>query len=560
MPAGKERGFRLGSDETETKMEEKFISLLYPSESSYIYHSYRDNLPNISDAVCDELGLTELFDLKNSSLGDFFTSDAEVIRYRQETISDIINIPEIKKTLNEVHPILHDIEELRVLDRENTSSGDSYLYSITEIELYVSCIDLLKAGFEPIRDRIKSSAFRALSDFVIGLADSEYYSELNKKLKALASRVHEVKSVTIGVNLDRELRPSSAGVISVNSEQFKSGKALDKILRLSFRNDAMTCIAELSPFGKGQSDNKREALVAAFHSAIEDVFRSSVKGWRAIVGEYVLDNTDFLLRMLPEIEFVSKASELITELSSRPGCAMTMPEIAPMEEKAFYAKELFNPRVALAIDDEIVTNDFLFDDEAHIYVLTGPNRGGKSVITVAVGAAEAFMMLGLPVPAKAARISAADGIFTHFPEGADDTIDKGRLGEECARLREIFDDATENSLVLLDESLSSTGAYEAAYIASEILTGFAVMRTRGIFSTHLHELAASVPEINEKSAQRGGIRIDTLVAGIEEGKRSFKIVRAKPDGKSYARDIADKYGLSFESLMERAAAGKRGNE
>ena len=537
-------------------MQEKFISLLYPSEDSQSFHSYRDNLPNISDAVCDELGLTELFDLKSSMLGDFFTADLNVIRYRQQTMSDILEIPELKKVLSEVHPILDDIRQLRRLDMESSNSGDSYLYSITEIELYVSCIDMLSNGFRPIKDRIKSPAFRELSSFVLELADSEYYRELNKKLSALASRVHEVKSVTIGVNLDRELHPSSAGVISVNSEPFKSGKALDKILRLSFRNDAMTCIAELSPMGKGQSDNKREALAVAFHSAIEDVFKSSVKGWRAIVGEYVLDNTDFLIKLLPEIEFVSKASELVKKLSEHPGCAITVPALKPIEDKVFKAKNLFNPRVALAIDDEIVTNDFEFDDNARIYVLTGPNRGGKSVITVALGAAEAFAMLGLPVPASEAEISPVDGIFTHFPEGADDTIDKGRLGEECARLREIFDDVTENSMVLLDESLSSTGAYEAAYIASEILTGFAVLKTRGIFSTHLHELAARVPDINEKSRELGGITIDTLVAGIEEGKRSFKIVRAKPDGKSYARDIADKYGLSFESIITKVGKGE----
>ena len=119
-------------------------------------------------------------------------------------------------------------------------------------------------------------------------------------------------------------------------------------------------------------------------------------------------------------------------------------------------------------------------------------------------------------------------------------------------MREIFDLVTPNSMILLDESLSSTGAYEASYIASEILAGFAALCCRGIFSTHLHELAASVPEINERSAACGGVSIDTLVAGLEEGRRSFKIYRAKPDGKSYARDIADKYGLSFDSLMARA--------
>ncbi len=540
-------------------MQDRFISLLYPTEDSYNAHQSGECRPNISEDVCDELGLNEIFDLKNGRLSDFFTMDSEVIRYRQETLDDMLNVPEIKDTLSKVHPILDDIVELRRLDRDNTSDADSYLYSITEIELYVSCLDTLARGFGNVRDRIKSPAFSALADFTCELVGSEYYAELNKKLESLAARVHEVRSVTVGVNLDRQLRPVSAGVISINSEQFKSGKVLDKILRFSFKNDAYTCIAELSPFGKGQSENRKEALVGAFNTAIEDVFHSSVRGWRNIVGEYVIDNTDFLLKLLPEIEFVSKATELIGRLTSQPGCTVTVPTLAPMRDKRFTAEALYNPRVALAISDEIVTNDISFDSRAGIYVLTGPNRGGKSVITVAMGAAQAMCQLGLPVAARSAVISPADAVFTHFPEGADDTIDKGRLGEECQRLKEIFDAVSEDSMILLDESLSSTGAYEASYIASEILTGFAVLRCRGIFSTHLHELAAGIAEINERSAAEGGVMIDTLVAGIEEGKRSFKIHRRTPDGKSYARDIANKYGLSFDTLIARAREQRGAN-
>ena len=530
-------------------MKERFISLIYPNEESQIYHSDRNNLPNISEAVCDELGLTEIFDLKNSTLNDFFTSCEDVIRYRQGAVSDMLQNPELKETLARVYPVLDDIVQLRHLDNESSNPGESYLYSITEIELYVSCIEALKDGLSPVREKIKSPAFKNLCDFVIELCESDFYKELNERLRALSARVHEVKSITVGVNLDRDLRPSSAGVISINSEPFKSGKLLDKILRLSFKNDSFTCIAELSPFGKGQSENKQEALVGAFNGAIEEVFHSSVKGWRAIVGDYVIDNTDFLLRLLPEIEFVSKACDLISTLSEKSGCSVCTPVLRPMSEKAFSAVGLYNPRVALAINETIVTNDLSFDKDASIYVLTGPNRGGKSVITVALGAAVALCQLGLPVPAEKAEISVVDGIFTHFPEGADDTIDKGRLGEECARLREIFDSVTENSMILLDESLSSTGSYEASYIASEILSGFATIGARGIFSTHLHELAASVPDINKRSLAAGGVSVDTLVAGMEEGERSFKIHRMKPDGKSYAKDIADKYGLSFESLM-----------
>ena len=240
-------------------MEEKYISLLYPSEKSRLYHQDRKKLPDISENVCDELGLSEILELKNSPITDFFTTDTDVILYRQETFADMAEIPEIKETLAKVNPILDDISELRRLENEG-SSADSYLYSITEIELYVSCIDTLYSGLTPVRERMKSRAFSSLSDFISELWQSEYYKELNEKLNALASRVHEVRSITVGVNLDRELRPESAGVISINSEPFKSGKILDKILRLSFKNDAFTCIAELSPFGKGQRENKKEAL------------------------------------------------------------------------------------------------------------------------------------------------------------------------------------------------------------------------------------------------------------------------------------------------------------
>lgn len=530
-------------------MEEIFISLLYPTKEARELHRDAANRPDISERVCDALGLTEMFSLRSSMLSDFFTEDEQILQYRQKTFADMLSVPELRQTLDAIYPILADIYELRHM-KSDSNPAQSYLYSITEIELYVSCIDTLAKGLAPVRDRLSDGAFAALADAVLGLSESDYYRELNQKLSALSQRVHEVKSVTIGVNLDAGMVPSSAGVISVNAEPFKSGKLLDKILRLSFRNDANTCIAELTPLKKsGQSDNASEAMTAALHGAMEEIFRSSVKGWRSIVGEYVLDHTDFLLQLLPEIEFVCKATGVLERLAAHEGCAIVFPEICPRAEKAFRATGLYNPRVALAITDEMVTNDFCFDEKGRLFVLTGPNRGGKSVITVALGACQAMLQLGLPVPAQTAQLSVVSGIFTHFPEEADDTIDKGRLGEECARLREIFNALDGWGMVLLDESLSSTGAYEATYIAEEILCALAVKGVRGIFSTHLHDLALATAQINERSLALGGGMVDTLVAGMEQGKRSFKILRARPDGKSYARDIANKYGLSFENLM-----------
>ena len=377
------------------------------------------------------------------------------------------------------------------------------------------------------------------------------FRSLNEKLEELTQRVREIKSITIGVNLDAQLRPSSAGVLSINSESFKSGDVLDKILRLNFKNDNYTCIANLVPFGKKQSENQKLALSHAFNSAIHDVYKASLRSWKKIVQAYVLENTEFLLNLMPEFEFLVRGTAMLKALRQK-GCALTLPQICPMNERAFAAKGLYNPCVALKIEDEIVSNDVIFDEKASIYVLTGPNRGGKSVITCAVGLAQVMLQLGMYVPAEEASLSPVDGIYTHFPTGAEDTIDKGRLGEECARLGEIFDCVTANSLVLLDESLSSTGSYEASYIAAEVLGGLAHVGCRCLFSTHLHELAAEIDAINARSLANGGVAIDTLVAGIEgEGKRSFRITRAKPDGKSYARDIAERYGLTYETILKR---------
>lgn len=527
------------------------FSLLFPDEKTKNDHFAGIECPDIDMYTLEQLGMLEIFDLNSSDLSEYFTVSPSVMKYRNEVFLDMMSCPELSDTLGKLIPVLTDITELRRLEAD--SQSEDYLSSITEIELYISCIEILYSGLKDIKSKLQSRAFTVFAEKISELAESDYYKELNEKLSELTKRVREIKSISIGVNLDSQLRPSYAGVLSVNSESFKSGDTIDKILRLSFRDDEYTCIANLVPFGKSQSDNQKTALSTAFNSAINDVYRSSLKSWKKIVHSYVLENTDFLLTLMPEIEFVVKGTEMLCRLREK-GCYLTVPEIAPVETPIFNAVELYNPAVALKLadGDEIVGNDISFNkDDALIYVLTGPNRGGKSVVTCAVGLATSMMQLGMFVPAKSATISPADAIYTHFPTGADDTIDKGRLGEECARLGEIFDSVTERSLVLLDESFSSTGSYEASYIAEEVLSGISMVGCRCLFATHLHQLAAEIDRINKESMTNGGVKIDTLVAGIEEGRRSFKIWKAKPDGKSYAHDIAVRYGLTYENILKK---------
>ena len=355
------------------------FSLLYPSG-----RPYNEKTPDISSDTIEQLELDLLFDLKNCSLEEFFTYDPDTIRYRQDIFYDMLECPEIAQTLSKAVPVLVDIEELRRLEGSlagaGAASAQSYLFSLTEIELYTSCLSIMHDGLKGCAGKFKSSAFTALYDRIEELTESDYYKDLNSKLNELTQRVRDIKSITVGVNLDSQLRPVYAGVLSINSRPFKSGEIIDKILRLDFKSDDNTCIAQLSPFLKGQSENQQYATTHAFYSAINDVFKSSVHSWKRAVSRYVLENTDFLLRLLPEIEFVVKGAKIISALSRR-GVPLCRPEVLPMSEKALRFHDLCNPVVALRITDEIVPNDLIFDENAMIYVLTGPNRGGKSVVT-----------------------------------------------------------------------------------------------------------------------------------------------------------------------------------
>lgn len=154
-------------------MEEVFISLLYPTKEAREEHLGAACRPDISDRVCDALGLTDAFSLRSCTLSDFFSEDEAVLRYRQKTFADMLAVAELRQTLDAIYPILADIHELRHMESES-NPAESYLYSITEIELYVSCIDTLAKGLAPVRDRLSDGAFAALADQVVGLSESKY--------------------------------------------------------------------------------------------------------------------------------------------------------------------------------------------------------------------------------------------------------------------------------------------------------------------------------------------------------------------------------------------------
>lgn len=227
---------------------------------------------------------------------------------------------------------------------------------------------------------------------------------------------------------------------------------------------------------------------------------------------------------------------------------MCKPQVQNAGKRMMDAKELYNLKLTKNPPAEIVTNDLIFDREHRIYILTGANRGGKTTITQAVGIAFLLAQGGIYVPASSFVFSPAANIFTHFPADENKTMDLGRLGEEAKRFRDIFLQADATSLLLLNESFSTTSFEEGFFIAYDAVRALRDLGARTIYNTHMHKLARKLDELNAEGD--GDSLASSLVAESQEGKRSYRVRVGMPEGLSYARDIAEKYGVTYEQLKK----------
>ncbi|HEX9114456.1 MAG TPA: hypothetical protein VGA61_00185, partial [Anaerolineae bacterium] len=286
----------------------------------------------------------------------------------------------------------------------------------------------------------------------------------------------------------------------------------------------------------------------------------------AALQRYAAVNGGLLDGLSRELPFYLGGVRLLAWLAER-GLPICRPEFAPEEDRVCRVSQAYNVNLALrlgraaeALDlrSAVVTNEIAFGPEGRVLILTGPNGGGKTTYVQEIGLLQVLAQAGLYVPGRAARISPVDGIYTHFPAEEKPAQGTGRFGDEAQRLNEIFRRATRHSLVLLNESLAGTAAGESLYLAQDVVRVLRLLGARAIFSTHLHELAAGLDELN--AAEPGDGQIASLVASPVAGEhdtggqpsaagtRSYQIVFGPPLGRSYAREIAQRYGVSYDQL------------
>ena len=512
----------------------------------------KEHSPICDKEVLKSLGADVLLYDSRINISDYFSDDIDVLKRRSIVFDDALTVAGLYDLLVSISGKLASISDILRSECE-VGDKDRSIFSAKQLELYFEIIDEAENYYTslPKNEHFASEEFAQLFDRIHGIATSREYHDLKEGTRKLIEKITHIKSISVGFNFDAKLSPVEMGILSVNDKYIESGKLMDKILRMDLAPSGLQAVEPIIAVDKTLKSDEFELLQDSLLRAVDKIFTRAVRNWPRDIAKYIEDQLSFLLDLLPDLQFILAVTNIHKKLLGS-GVPVSKPIYHEKSERVFRAEGLFNPVLAIRMSElgqsGIVGNNFEFDENGQIFILTGPNNGGKSVFLSSIGLAQVLAGLGMLVPAKRIEISPVDRLFVHFPKYSN-SEKMGRLEDECVRIKEIFKNLNAESLCLFDETFSSTDSEEGCQIAFEILRAVESLGARALFGTHFHNI---VRHIEDEKAEGRCVGFDYLSAGISHNeKRTYKITRTKPSGKSHASDIAAKYGLSFNSLVNK---------
>lgn len=464
--------------------------------------------------------------------------DEQAILSRLEVVEFFLNSPALREGIREDFREIADIE--RIASRLATGLGNARDF----IALKSSLLKIKQT-----KRRLKSTNIKLIHNFensytdnienIIDLVNKTIVDEppvdtkeggiikdnVNARLDVLRAKTGKSKSWI--TKLEKEEREKTG----ISSLKVKFNKVFGYYIEISKAN------LNLVPdsYMRKQTLVNAERFITPELKEHETIILEASEEINRIEYEIFTETVDYILSFVEELQTLSQMLATIDVLVS----------FAELAEKNRYTKPEFissnkieiiegrHPVVEQLLEtSEFVPNDVTLNaKDQQLLIITGPNMAGKSVFLRQVALIVLMAQIGCYVPAKSAKLRLVDRIFVR--SGASDVISSGlsTFMVEMVETAYILNNATENSLIIMDEIGRGTSTYDGISIAwavAEYIISHSKAKT--LFATHYHELQS----LEDKFKQ-----IKNYQVCVEESKGELIFLhRVLPGGASHSHGVA----------------------
>jgi DNA mismatch repair protein MutS len=459
----------------------------------------------------------------------FYTSlnDIDAIKYRHEIFRELEN-EILFQHIKEFAQKMRAMREHLVQANKLYYKYQKELWFLDGLKIYCDALSCLSQDLT-LAD-LQSRGFLTFREYLTNYTKSGRFTSLlaeTKKLKADLSAVQYCLLIkgysAIKVRkYDSEINYSAD--VEATFEKFKQGAVKDYGAKLSTSPDMNHVEAGIL------------ALVARLYS---DIFLS--------LDDYCTKNVDYLdgtIKLFDrEIQFYIAYLDYVSTFK-RAGLNFCYPHIAN-KYKDIYDYEGFDLALAHKLTREnssVVCNDFYLKDKERIFVVSGPNQGGKTTFARTFGQLHYLASTGCPVQGREAQLFLFDRLFTHFEREENMTNLRGKLQDDLVRIYNILNQSTSNSIIIMNEIFTSTTLKDAIFLGTKVMEKIVRLDLLCVYVTFIDELAS----LSEQT-----VSMVSTVVPANPALRTYKIVRRPADGLAYAITIAEKYRLTYDCMKER---------